>query len=601
MSVESIIQSQLDFATDAVAGATVLIDRLTSLADSGVLVDPVVGEIPVPGYAFDVSQTSLELLQSLFPSAIDVDPISATAPTFTPDTIDSLPDVVVPDFTKTAPVMDIPAPPSTLLPSVPTAPAIGDIVLPDAPTLTFPDAPEISGITFPDVPSIEIPTFTSSLPVVDLVVPTNNFSFFEQLYQSSLLDALTAKLLADLENGGYGIEPNDEAALWDRARSRELENAMSEVEMLIANAAGRGFPLPPGDLNVALQRSHQDTQNKISTLNRDIALKRADLFAENRRFTIEQAKQTEQILIGYHNSVMERALNVARATFDAVMKIYDAEAARFNSRLDAYKAEAQVFEARVRAAVSQIEIYRVQMQGKQIEAEVQRAQVDVYNARLNGINAVVNLYKARMEAAQVQAGIERLKIEAFRGLVDAFGAQVQAKVAEFNMFEAQIKGETARMQAFGEEVKAYTAIVDASKIRSDINIARLRAQLDEAAQHIKVFEVQMEAYKTDISAQAQTIDAKVKVYGSQVQGASAEAGAISEAYRLDVARENLEFKRNVENAKIAIEKAKISMESLLASAKIRVDAAGHGSDMYKAFAASSVNSINTLTSLISNA
>jgi len=601
MSVESIIQTQLDFATDAVAGATVLIDRLTSLADSGVLVDPVVGEIPIPGYAFDVSQTSLDLLQSLFPSAIDVDPISATAPTFTPDTIDSLPDVVVPDFTQTAPVLDIPAPPSTLLPSAPTAPAIGDTVLPDAPTLTFPVAPEISGITFPDVPSIEIPAFTSSLPVVDLVVPTNNFSFFEQLYQSSLLDALTAKLLADLENGGYGIEPDDEAALWDRARSRELENAMSEVEMLIANAAGRGFPLPPGDLNVSLQRSHQDTQNKISTLNRDIALKRADLYAENRRFTIEQAKQTEQILIGYHNSVMERALNVARATFDAVMKIYDAEAARFNSRLDAYKAEAQVFEARVRAAVSQIEIYRVQMQGKQIEAEVQRAQVDVYNARLNGINAVVNLYKARMEAAQVQANIEQLRIQAFRSLIDAYQAQVQAKVAEFNMFEAQIKGETARMQAFGEEVKAYTAIVDASKIRSDINIARLRAQLDEAAQHIKVFEVRMEAYKTDISAQAQTIDAKVKVYGSQVQGASAEAGAISEAYRLDVARENLEFQRNVENAKIAIEKAKISMESLLASAKIRVDAAGHGSDMYKAFAASSVNSINTLTSLISQA
>ena len=579
MSVESIIQTQLDFATDAVAGATVLIDRLTSLADSGVLVDPVVGEIPIPGYAFDVSQTSLDLLQSLFPSAIDVDPISATAPTFTPDTIDSLPDVVVPDFTQTAPVLDIPAPPSTLLPSAPTAPAIGDTVLPDAPTLTFPVAPEISGITFPDVPSIEIPAFTSSLPVVDLVVPTNNFSFFEQLYQSSLLDALTAKLLADLENGGYGIEPDDEAALWDRARSRELENAMSEVEMLIANAAGRGFPLPPGDLNVSLQRSHQDTQNKISTLNRDIALKRADLYAENRRFTIEQAKQTEQILIGYHNSVMERALNVARATFDAVMKIYDAEAARFNSRLDAYKAEAQVFEARVRAAVSQIEIYRVQMQGKQIEAEVQRAQVDVYNARLNGINAVVNLYKARMEAAQVQANIEQLRIQAFRSLIDAYQAQVQAKVAEFNMFEAQIKGETARMQAFGEEVKAYTAIVDASKIRSDINIARLRAQLDEAAQHIKVFEVRMEAYKTDISAQAQTIDAKVKVYGSQVQGASAEAGAISEAYRLDVARENLEFQRNVENAKIAIEKAKISMESLLASAKIRVDAAVHGSDM----------------------
>ena len=598
MSVADIISAQQDFATESIASADALLSKISNLADTGVVVDPVVAEIPSPGYGFDTTDQTVALLTGLFPTALSVADISATAPSFTPTEIDELGDITVPEFTKSAPELDIPSAPSSALPTVPTSPSISDPVLPSSPVVTLPTAPAIGTITLPEPPSIEIPAFTLSSPVDDLVAPTNSFEFFEQLYTSALLDALQAKLLSDLENGGYGIELSDEAALWDRARSRELEGAMAEMETILVEGASRGFPIPPGDLNVALQRSQQNLQNKLSTISRDIALKRADLFVENRKFTIEQVKTLEQILIGYHNSVMERALNAAKAVLDAAIQIFNAQVARYNARLDAYKTEASVFESRVRAALAQFEIFRVVMEGKKLEVDLQRAQVDVYNAQLNGVNAVINIYKVQMEAAQVQANIEQLRIQAFRSLIDAYQAQVQAKVAEFQMFEARIKGEVAKMNAYGEEVRAYTATVEGAKARADILIARLKGQIEAAGHGIEVYKTQAAVYKTDIDAQAQIVDARVRVYGGQVQGAGAQANAIGEALRIDLAENDLEFKRNVENARIAIEKAKISMESLLKSASIRVDAAGHGAGYYRAFVAAAVNSINTLSSLV---
>mgnify|MGYP001562751582 CR=1 FL=1 len=597
MAVSDVIAAQQAYATDAISDANGFLNALSDLASASYFSAQSNASIPSPGFAWDTTEETTALLTGFFPVALEVDDISAMAPMFVPDTVDSLPDIVVPDFTSVAPVLDLPQAPSAALPSVPTAPSISDPVLPSAPIITLPTAPVVTGISFPEVPGLEIPTFVSSLPIDDLVAPTNSFEFFEQLYTSALLDALQAKLLDALQNGGYGIEPIDEAALWDRARSRELEAALSEAEDLVAQAASRGFPLPPGDLTVVLQRAHQKAQGKISGVNRDIALKRADLYVANRQFTIEQTKQLEQVLIGYHNSVMERSLNSAKAVLDASIQIFNAQVSRFNARLDSYKSEAAVFETRVRAALAGVEIYRVQMEGKRIEVDVQRAQVEVYNAQLNGVNSVVNLYKVQMEAAQVQAGVERLRIEAFRSLVDAYTAQVQAKVAEFNMFESQIKGEVAKMQAYEVEARAYTATVDGAKAKADVAIARLRGQLEVAKNTVDVFRTEMEGYKTDILAQAQTIDARVRVYGGQVQGASAKSSAVGEALRLDVSKKDLEFRRNVENAKIAVEDARTFLTGAIESAKVRLGSSDAASRYYTALVGAAVNSINTLTAL----
>lgn len=595
MSVETIIATQQQFALDAATSADAIVDNLADLSTGSFIVIPGPG---APDFTWDATEDTQALLLSLFPAVPSFNDIEAVAPSFTPTDVGTLADVPIPDFTQVAPTLEIPTTPSSALPTAPTAPALTDPVLPSAPVLSMPTAPVLTAITLPDVPSIEIPAFTSTLPIDDLVTPTNNFEFYEVAYASELLDELKAKLLYDLQNGGYGIETADEAAMLDRARTRELENALTQMDTIMVDGASRGFPLPPGDITVALQRAQQALQNAVSGVSRDIYIKRADQFVENRKFTIEQAKQLEQILIGYHNSVMERALNAAKAVLEAAIRIFDAQVARYNARLDTYKTDAQVFEARVRAALAQTEVYKVTMEGKRIEGDLQRNQVELYNAQLNGVTTVVNLYKVQMEAAQVQAGIERLRIDAFRALIEAYTSQVQAKVAEFNMFESQIKGEVAKVNAFESQVKAYVATVDGAKAKTDVLVQRLKAEIEVAQQAIEVYKAQALVYKTDIDAQAQTIDAQTKVYGSQVQGASAQANAIGEARRLDLSAREIQSRVTLKNADIAIEQAKILLQSLVASAEINVKAGGYAADYYKALIGGAVNSINTLSSLV---
>ena len=187
-----------------------------------------------------------------------------------------------------------------------------------------PDAPAVS---LAAVSHIAMPSFLTS----DLPAPTNEFEFFEAQYQSALLDAAKAKLLDNIFSGGYGIEPGDEAALVQRFRDRETQNAMARIAEAGRSMAIRGFPLPPGELNLTIDASWQEFQNKVADADREVYLKRNSLYVENRQFTIREARELEQILIGFHNSVQERAFNVARASVEMAIALYNAKLATYTS------------------------------------------------------------------------------------------------------------------------------------------------------------------------------------------------------------------------------------------------------------------------------
>ena len=598
MAVEDIIEAQQEYATEAIDSANSVVGELADMAGTSYFHSVNVGNIPPPAFDWDVIDNAESLLNQFFPEALEVDDIVAAKPDLAQREVDDMPDVSVPEFTASAPTLNLPTAPSTVLPGAPTAPIVADPVMPAAPQVTMPVAPTFAGVVFPEVPSIEIPEFESELPIDDLVAPTNNFSFAEEIYASEILDSLKAKLLSDMENGTYGIEPGDEALLWERARTRELENAMQEAEQLIADAAGRGFPLPPGDMNVSLQRAQQRVQDKLSDVNRDIMIKRGDMYVEGRKFTIQEVRGLETVLINFHNSRMERSLNASKAVLEASISVYNALVARYNARMEGYKASAVVFETRLRASLARTEIYKVQMEGKRLEIESNKALVDIYNAQLNGVNSIVNMYKTQVDAAAVTANVEQLRIQAFRGLVDAYAAQVQAKVAEFQMFEAQTRGEIAKVQAYDTQAQAYRAVVDGVKARADIAIAKLRGQVEVAGHDIQVFNSRMSAYQTDVNAQAQTIDAKVRAYTGQITAGTAKSNALAESLRLDVAQKDLSLRRNIENAKIDLEEARLAFGAAEASARTRVGAASAASQYYTALVGAAVNSINTLSSII---
>ena len=163
--------------------------------------------------------------------------------------------------------------------------------------------------------------------------------------------------------------------------------------------------------------------------------------------------------------------------------------------------------------------------------------------------------------------------------------------------KSRIDGEVARVSAFESEARAYAAVVSGAQARANIAESRLRAEVAASNQVVEVYKADLEKYKADISAQMQVIDANTRVYGAQVQGGSAKAGAIVSAKNLFAVEKDLEFKRALTNSNILIERAKVTLQGLVESARSQVAAANAGAGYYQAIVGAAVNSINTLTSL----
>jgi len=534
--------------------------------------------VNIPAGAYDASASLYELYlrTPVLPSNV----VSVSIPSAPSLTFSTVGDVTVPEFSATPPSVDIPTATAISLPAVPTQPEVQDVALPTAPTVTLPTAPSLSTISVPLPPSITIPDFTSTLPAEDFLTPSNTFSFAEQAYVSALLDAEKAKLLNDLENGGYGIEALDETNLWNRARDREVDVTLMEIEEAYRNAGARGFPLPPGDIAVVVERASQKQQEKLSSVSREIAIKRGDMFVDNRKFTITEVRALETMLMNYHGAVQERGLNVAKATLDAAISIYEAQLKRYNARLDAYKTYASVYEAKLRAVSTQVDIYRAQIQASQVTADIQKIQVETYNAQLRGVELTFDIYKTQMEAANITSQIQRTKIEAFRALIDAYTAQVQAQVAVQNAYEARIKGELAKVQVYETQAKAYAASVDGLKVRAEILINRVRAEYEQARVRIESYKGQIEGADISLKAQLGIVDANTKGYQAQTQQYEASANAVIQKLKLDETSIQNAREINLGNAKLNMEGADLDLRSQIETLRIQAQALSVGGSYY---------------------
>jgi hypothetical protein len=253
-----------------------------------------------------------------------------------------------------------------------------------------------------------------TLPVID-AAPTytqNNLGFVwdETMWDLSLLTAVQAKLLSDLANGGYGIEPADEAALWQREREREQLAGESAIQEASRQAAARGMMLPPGVLNRQIQAAQRAALEKSSSASRDIAMKRADLYVQNRQFTIEKAVETERALVEYLSAYFGRKLDALKANLEAYrisVEIYDAQVKAYMAKLGAQEAgirmKVEVIDAQVKVNMAAVSKYEALLRG-----EIQKAELSVsaFRAQIeNGVAITDSTYKSqstRIDAAKAR-------------------------------------------------------------------------------------------------------------------------------------------------------------------------------------------------------
>lgn len=179
----------------------------------------------------------------------------------------------------------------------------------------------------PARPSLSIANLSGLLQQLENITPpdapADEFTYTDPGYGSILRDPLMQKLLVDLVQGGYGIETSDELNLWMRARDREAQTYAANIEEIDRQAASANFPMPQGSLAAARAKAAQEYASKVSSINRDIALKRSELYVQSRQFTIEKVLASEDQSIALYNAVQSRQLIAAQAEVQMALALFD--------------------------------------------------------------------------------------------------------------------------------------------------------------------------------------------------------------------------------------------------------------------------------------
>lgn len=453
-------------------------------------------------------------------------------------------------------------------------PPIATLTAPARPTITLPKAPSFNNVVMPTITDIVMPTLSAIAPVDALTAPSNLFMFSENAYQSALLDSSKAKLLHDMQFGGYGIETADEDALWARARDRELRTAAIASADVARSMAARGFTLPPGAALAQLASIQQDSTEKLSTVSRDIALKRADMYVENRKFTISETRELEQILIGANMAVMERALNASKATAEFGIALYNARISRFNILMEGFKTQVIAYGEQVRAAVSQLEAQKVKLEVSKTEVEVQRAQAEIYKTQVEGQTALMGMYRTDIAALQGLADVERLKLDAFRADVEVFSEQLRAGTLQLQGYEAQTRGNLAQAEIYKTQIDSQVSQVEITKAQAAIVESNARVSVENVRAAIAVIQSQAEIYRAQTQGVASSNEAQGRAFAARTEAFRTIAGVYGEMGKIKVAGADMTLRAAIEQVHNEVELARIATETRVQAASSAAGAIG---------------------------
>lgn len=512
-----------------------------------------------------------------------------TEPTLSPVSGDT------PNLEVSPPTVVLPDQPDTTLPAPPSGePTVVDPALPATPTYTLPDVPTFEDLQLPAAPALAVPSFDEVAPAFNLAPPTQQFSYVDPGYASALRDELVVKLLNDLRYGSYGIEPADEAALWYRARDRAASLAKREVQEITRRAAATSFPMPQGALYDALEMAEQKHTNDLAEVNREIALKRADMYVEGRKFTFQQVQQYERMEQDLYNATQERALNYAKAVVEMGILVYRASVDQFNAQMQAYAIRAQVFSERVRAELAKAQIYKTQVEAESVRVDFNRAKIDQYLAQLKAIDTVVDLYKSELQAVTIQMQVQQQKIDVFKAQLQTYSERLRAKEAEYNIYLAATRGELAKVDVYKAQIDAYNATLSGVETQARVRLQSNESLLQQYRTATAAYASKMEALKRLIDGRLEEARLKGIIYTHDIDAyrAIVQSSASAQNALLDWGR--LQQNYLVEQNRSAQENVRFKLKQLEDSVNLQSNVNRYGIDFIRAALAGATSGLNSL-------
>ena len=195
--------------------------------------------------------------------------------------------------------------------------------------------------------------------------------FLGRFFPSGFFDAALAWCNRAITQGGTGVNPAVEQALFERDRARlvaEQVRAEQEAEALYAN---RRWPLPPGVLLAQRQAIALDTRNKLAERSRDIMIESWRMELENVKFAVGQVLDLRVKSIAAAGDYIRTLILGPQTAMQLATSLADLRTKFNQSMVALYSAEAAALEPRVRLAIADADL---KMRGEEAN---QRSRMDL--------------------------------------------------------------------------------------------------------------------------------------------------------------------------------------------------------------------------------
>lgn len=501
---------------------------------------------------------------------------------------------VAPSLAAVLPVMNMPNAPSQLAQFAQQMPSVDlSAQFPTAPSLIVPEAPTLPERTAPTAPTTVLPAFGGVMPTGVPAAPTDLEGSFSTAYHTAAPEFITmvngyvdAELLklnpqyhaqmARIEtqlttylNGGTGLNPAAENAIYERARGKNDAEARRVRDQAYGDAASRGFTLPTGALMSVIQQARQAGADNNARAAGEIVVMQAEMEQKNIQFAVTASAGLRSTMVNATLSYMQnlgqlngQSLDYAKNILGAITEMYNTAVKVYSLKLEGYKAEAAVFETLIRGALAGIEVYKAEIDALKALTQVDMVKIDVYKARIDVLTSLSNMYRTQVEAVISKASLEKLKIEVFQAQVQAYGAEVSAKNSEYQGYTAAINGESAKVQAYSAQVQAYGAQVQGFRATIDAKseVVRATAQTNEA--RARQYTASVTGYQAVVQAKGEIARTKLEnqrqkvlTFQMETQAATSKAQVQTEYYKavslVGIENAKLHIQSFVQNADVA--------------------------------------------------
>jgi hypothetical protein len=449
--------------------------------------------------------------------------------------------------------------------------------LPAPPSLLSLNVAPFDGITIPTL-DVAIPELTIDTPSIREYVPGAQ-------YTSALLTSLKARLQDAIDNGGTGLAPDVENAIWDRGREREARALRNSLDQIDRDAEQMGFALPPGVYHDSRLKAITEGEANDRGTSREIMIKAAELEQSNVNHALDASVLIEGRLLEYNNQVEQRFFDSCKYATEAGVSIYNARVQAYAAFVDAFKARIAVYEATIRGELAKVEAYKAQMEAEQTKAEVNRAVVEAYKVQIDAALSNVEIFKARVGAIQAKADIEKTKIEIFGEQVKAYGARVNAYTAGVEGFRATIQAEGAKQDAFKTKVEVYSARVQAATSLIYARIKAFEAQVSAKGAEYDAFKAAVTGESARVQSLATANQALFEGYKAKVSGVASYNEVLTKQWQATI-------EQAARIAEIGVSTAKANAELFITVRQSAIEAAKVGATVSAQLGSAALNAIN---------